>query len=404
MTLHLPTLLIACIAVLAMSAALMTYFGATQRVYRGYWAWTAAQWLLCLALALNLPWVSQAWLIPLSSLLVMVWPVLVLTGLRRFHSRQATRWPGVHDWLLFGLCYLAWLSTWTARPDVAARVAAFAVGSATLHLYSALVLSRFAGYGASHGLKALVLAEAIVGMLQLLWLDAALGHLRSGSVPGPWLRGAAMVVLIPALLMVVLGLQMSYERNESRLRSVHRRLRFLADTDTLTLVPNRRHFYALARRALGASGRGATALLMLDIDRFKRLNDQHGHAFGDAALRRVGACIRDTLRSQDVAGRLGGDEFGLLLSGTTAAEAAVVAQRIAEQLAAQPTEPAPGHVTLSFGVVEVEPGESIDLALARADRALYEAKHAGRARAVVGLPTAAAAAPRTPAPLRSSPG
>ena len=111
----------------------------------------------------------------------------------------------------------------------------------------------------------------------------------------------------------------------------------------------------------------------------------------------VGDCIRDTLRSPDVAGRLGGDEFGLLLINTRASEAAIVAARIAERLAAQPAGPDELPLTLSFGVVEVAPQESIDQALARADAALYEAKRTGRNRAVVG-PSPAARHPATGAP------
>ena len=397
MTLHLPTLLIACIAALVMSAALMTFFGATQRVYRGFWAWTGAQWLLAFGLALNLLRDSQAQLIPLSNLLILLWPVLVLAGLRRFHARHDPRLAPHWDWLLFGLVYLAWLATWANQPGLAPRVAAFAAGSAALHLYNAVVLRRFGEYRRSAGLRALVWSEAFAALLQMARLAAAALHMQDGTEPGAWLLGSGLVMLLPALLMLYLGLQMSFERNEARLRSVHRRLRFLADTDTLTLVPNRRHFYALARRALGSAGAEPTALLMVDVDRFKTINDSHGHAHGDAALRRVAKCIRDTLRSRDVAGRLGGDEFGLLLAGSSAAEASVVASRIAERLAALSAAPGASPVTLSFGVVEVAPDESIDTALARADAALYEAKRNGRDRAVVGpTPAAQRRAPAAP--------
>ena len=402
MTLHLPTLLIACIAALAMSAALMSFFGATQRVYRGFWAWTGAQWLLALGLALNLLRDSQAHLIPLSNLLILLWPVLVLAGLRRFHARHDPRLAPHWDWLLFGLVYLGWLATWANQPGVAARVAAFAAGSATLHLYNAVVLRRFGEYRRSAGLRALVWSEGLAALLQVARLAAALQHVQDSTEPGAWLLGSGLVLFLPALLMVYLVLQMSYERNEARLRSVHRRLRFLADTDTLTMVPNRRHFYALARSALGSAGAGPTALLMLDVDRFKHLNDSHGHAHGDAALRRVGSCIRDTLRSRDVAGRLGGDEFGLLLAGSSAAEASVVAARIAERLAARPVAPGGNPLTLSFGVVEIAPDESIDAALARADAALYEAKRSGRDRAVVGAAPAEVRRGPAPPPLGTS--
>jgi diguanylate cyclase (GGDEF)-like protein len=384
MTLHLPTLLMACIGALAMSAALMTFFGATQRVYRGFWWWTGAQWLLTLGVALQLSDDSLAGLTPLPSLLLISWPVLVLAGMRRFYSRQGPALPAIGDWLLFAIAYLGWLAVWAARAELAGRIAAFAAGSAALQLYTAIVLSRFSDYRTSAGLKALAVCAAFAGLLQVVRLSFALGHIESGTPPDSWLIGSGPVLLLPALLMVYLGLQLSYERSESRLRAVQRRLRFLADTDTLTLMPNRRHFYALARRSLATPGTAPTALLMLDIDYFKRLNDYHGHAVGDVALRQVAASIRDTLRSQDVAGRLGGDEFALLLPQTGSAEAAAVAGRIAQRAARAPNERAMSSLTLSFGVVEIQPLETIDQALARADEALYQAKRQGRDRAVVG--------------------
>jgi diguanylate cyclase (GGDEF)-like protein len=386
MTLHLPTLLFACIAALAVPAALVSLFGATQRVYRGFWWWTAAQWFLVIGLALNLARDSHPTVLPLANLFMLSWPVMVLGGLRRFHARHQPASPAVVDWLLFGMVYMVWLATWSSRADLAVRIAAFAGGAAVLHLYAAVVLARFKQHRTSLGMRALIAAEILAGTLQLVRLVAALDHAFGGREPGPWLLGSGLLLLVPALLMLYVGLQLGHERNEARLRAVHRRLRFLADTDMLTLVPNRRHFHALCQRALALAGARPCALVMMDVDHFKRINDQHGHAFGDAALRQVGSSIRQTLRSRDFAGRLGGDEFGLLLTDTSSTEAAAVTDRLAALLARHRADPGAAEITLSFGVVEVRSGESIDDALARADLALYEAKRAGRNRAVVHAP------------------
>jgi diguanylate cyclase (GGDEF)-like protein len=165
---------------------------------------------------------------------------------------------------------------------------------------------------------------------------------------------------------------------------MHRRLRFLADMDVLTRVPNRRHFHELAGRTRSAVPAGC-ALMMFDIDHFKRINDLLGHATGDEALRQVARCVRDSLRTQDVAGRLGGDEFAVLLPETTVHDAMAVASRIATRLDDRQVAPQLARLSLSFGVVQLHDGETVPEALRRADQALYEAKRQGRSRAVIAF-------------------
>jgi diguanylate cyclase len=171
-------------------------------------------------------------------------------------------------------------------------------------------------------------------------------------------------------------------RTERNVRVSHRRLKFLADTDILTGVPNRRHFHERAERALGETGVTRNALVMFDIDHFKQVNDRLGHAAGDEALRQVALCTRQTLRSVDVAGRLGGDEFGVLLPATSIDEAMAVTTRIVELLERRQVAPHVVRLSLSFGVVQMAPNETITDGLRRADQALYEAKRQGRGRAV----------------------
>jgi len=117
MSLHLPTLMTVCIAALATSAAVMTLHGLTQRTYRGYGWWVAAQWLLALGCLLHLFRDSSPELLPLGNLLLLQWPIVVLAGMRRFCLRHASRVPQSLDWLLLALAYLVWLATWppTAR-------------------------------------------------------------------------------------------------------------------------------------------------------------------------------------------------------------------------------------------------------------------------------------------------
>ena len=138
---------------------------------------------------------------------------------------------------------------------------------------------------------------------------------------------------------------------------MHRKLRYLADIDVLTRVPNRRHFHELAARVLDAGAAPPCTLMMFDVDHFKRINDLLGHAAGDEALRQVARCVRDSLRTPDVAGRLGGDEFAVLLPGTGIDDAMTVAARIVARLADRQVAPTHAPLSLSFGVVQMHDGE-----------------------------------------------
>ena len=141
MTLHLPTLLYVSVAMMAMSAVLMTLFGRTQRVYRGVWWWVGAQWLGTLGLMLQAFRDSHPALLPLSNLLLLQWPIVTLIGVRRFYPRHEIRVPALADGLLLAGAFLLWVATWAAGGDLHLRVAAFGAGSCVLFLYSAALCS-----------------------------------------------------------------------------------------------------------------------------------------------------------------------------------------------------------------------------------------------------------------------
>ena len=170
------------------------------------------------------------------------------------------------------------------------------------------------------------------------------------------------------------------------------RLRTLASHDSLTGALNRGAFEQRLEAELARARRGSTtlSLVIFDVDHFKRLNDSFGHAAGDAALRAIGDIVATTMRRSDVFGRLGGEEFGLLLPDTDIAGAAIVADKLRVRLAAATAGQRP--LTVSFGVADVAGGESSARAMFdEADRALYAAKRAGRDRVMRSdqLPSAA---------------
>src|SRR5665213_636278 len=163
---------------------------------------------------------------------------------------------------------------------------------------------------------------------------------------------------------------------------MQRELIRLAVTDSLTGMYNRRGFFEQAvRPCQSASGGAPLCAIMADIDYFKRINDSYGHDAGDKA---IFAVAHELMSGDWHAGRLGGEEFALLLQGRTMAEAAKTAEALRQQIAALRIPLAEGtlSMTCSFGVSEWWPGDSIDTLLNRGDLELYECKLGGRDRVV----------------------
>lgn len=175
---------------------------------------------------------------------------------------------------------------------------------------------------------------------------------------------------------------------ESR-KQLEEELRRLATTDSLTGVYNRRRFMEIGEYEIVQMKRTQQPLtfMMLDLDRFKEVNDRYGHAAGDSVLCRFAQICLNSVRAADSVGRLGGEEFAIVLPETDSNEAYMVAQRIRRVVAANEFSSAAKaafHLTVSIGVTEAKPEESLDQVLARADQALYAAKGSGRDRVEKG--------------------
>ena len=170
-------------------------------------------------------------------------------------------------------------------------------------------------------------------------------------------------------------------------RRAERKLVEAATRDPLTGLANRRHFLALASHEMARVGRTGEplALIIADIDRFKSINDQHGHDMGDQVLRQVAATLVRVCREQDTVARWGGEEFLVLLPGASEAAAAATAERLrAAMVATDPADAGPPiAITLSFGVAVLGKDEDLSRAIARADGALYRSKQQGRDRVTV---------------------
>jgi two-component system cell cycle response regulator len=179
--------------------------------------------------------------------------------------------------------------------------------------------------------------------------------------------------------------QIRRRRYEERLRADLDRSLELAVTDPLTGLRNRRYVH---RHLEGVLRGTEAAILMLDVDRFKAINDSYGHAAGDAALREVAERLRAHVRAADVVARYGGEEFMVVLAGAQPEYALGVADRLRAALGAEPI--AVGHarlaITASIGLAVAAAGTDAANAIAAADAALYRAKARGRNRVEVAEP------------------
>jgi two-component system cell cycle response regulator len=207
--------------------------------------------------------------------------------------------------------------------------------------------------------------------------------------------------------------QIRRKRYQERLRDDLDRSLELAVTDPLTGLRNRRY---VMRHLEGLLRTRDTALLLLDVDHFKAVNDTHGHAAGDAVLLHITRRLTDQLRAADVVARYGGEEFLVVLAGGSADYARTIADRLRGTIEAEPCAAGPGgaeapppplRVTVSIGLAVAPAGTEIARAIAAADLALYRAKAAGRNRTETaraedfGTPPAPGGRPVTP---RTPPG
>jgi diguanylate cyclase (GGDEF)-like protein len=283
-----------------------------------------------------------------------------------------------------GWCLSAWVAeqpwrsrfslAWSLMTGVAlAGCAHLDGGLDSPFLYLLILPVMYAAMALMPRLVALVGAAALVELVVIRLTDV--------DVRLPMERTLMLSALVvgAALLAFVSAVQRS--RLEFEEAELSQELRRLADIDGLTGCWNHRTFYEHLDHEVDRAlrYRRPLSLLLCDVDLFKGFNDAHGHAAGDVALVAVGATLRSEARSSDGVGRIGGDEFALLMPETTKAQAVAVAQRI--------ISPRAMVVTLSIGVAALNPVEPTSLRLFRdADAALYDAKEQGRHTVVVTMP------------------
>lgn len=362
---------------LLMAGALwITFFG---RFRGGLGQWTGAlivQGLSWLLVAATEDTVGVLWVALANAALVYCWSLQV-SALLEFHQKRTPLW------LLYGPAILMLGVSAFYVGDPRARLVATGLALGIAYLASGIALLHYVA--AERRARWLLAASFYVMAGGLLWRGFTAWFEPETILPiygeSP-ARGATLFAFYAVTLASSFAFLLMHKEQADR--EAYER----ASTDPLTGVYNRRTFEELADAQLSRARRArmAVSLLMLDLDHFKRVNDTHGHVAGDHVLAGFAALVRTCLRKEDLLARYGGEEFVVLLPGAATAAAVALAERIRETIETTPLK-APGaeiRITVSIGVT-TETGAklpALEDMIARADEALYRAKHEGRNRVV----------------------
>lgn len=278
--------------------------------------------------------------------------------------------------LLAGICIPVWHTIWLCMntPGILLVDKLPPLTSALLPL----VLSMIVFVRPRHVLVAITVAWLLVALPILVWLALHTVELHSP-------RGLDMAITLgPVMLTLVIYIPFhrGIEQKVTDLESAHSRMRVLAEVDALTQLANRRAGETRLAEML-ADKQGNNALILIDIDRFKRINDTHGHPTGDAVLREVASRCSALLRTDDVFARWGGEEFLVLIKGADLEATVRIAEHLRRGIRMLPIGHV-GTVTASFGVTALRGDDTAASALQRIDEALYQAKSSGRDQVVGG--------------------
>lgn len=219
------------------------------------------------------------------------------------------------------------------------------------------------------------------------YVDDRIARVRAGHDGPRQIRVADGRVIKYECLPLPTGARMLTYADQTELVNTVEKLQEIVNIDELTQIHNRRYFYTTGQIELARAERyqHPVSVLMLDIDYFKHVNDTYGHAVGDTVLRSVAQCCRDGVRAMDVVGRVGGEEFGVLLPETDMPAAIVVAEKLRARIAGTHVDIGAGQLstTASLGVATMAAGQlNFDELLRRADQSMYTAKQSGRNRVV----------------------
>jgi diguanylate cyclase (GGDEF)-like protein len=343
--------------------------------------------LLCLAALLCVQLAPLAWrpeVLKAAIGLAAAGVSLLAWAFRQLNGRRTNPFVGMGVTLLVAMSL--WVSGGWASDQVYVQTVGlvFSMVSLGMAIDQGLVTWQSGRFRGSDLALMLAACEFALSWLVVLWWSVA----QPGPYPSHWLHAPEWLQPVTGLSFALLPLAVASVVFAVINDRLNQQLRARALSDDLTGALSRRGLRELGERmvALQASQTTVLAVLMLDIDYFKDVNDRFGHAAGDDVLRHLTQVVREHLREDALLARYGGEEFTVLLPVRTRAEAQAVAERLREVIELTPCETRLGsiRVTVSIGVSFHQPSTTLEQDLARADTCLYEAKHSGRNRVVTG--------------------
>ncbi len=375
MVLDTATLRIA-FGLMALVLVLLFYFSAyriTRSPYSGWWCLALIFFLAGSACFLLDHTPHQVWANPLGNVLLVHGSVAVWAGARSLRTIPPPKWAFIGIplvTLVASVLDSPATNTWSGGPVFLGAM------TLTIGLASHELWRLEPGYS-----RVRIPMAVAAGGMSVFYFLRWVAFLVEGQ-DGPTFVtffGSAVTTLVTMVLLVVVSFSMAALSSEQQTRA----LRVVATRDDLTGLLNRKAFLDLAAEQLAdrAITRGSGALILADLDHFKSVNDTYGHAAGDLALQAFAEACTGTVRSTDLVGRYGGEEFVLLLPGTSVERAEMIAEEISRRMATAPVEEME-MPTVSYGISTYDAGTTdVDSLIAAADAALYTAKSLGRNRA-----------------------
>jgi len=381
--LHFPTLMLLTLVVNLMIGCYLAMVHMLRRHDKSFLLWSIASFVFvaggCAAGArayIDQPLLTYF----LADLLLLISPALVVTGLVLFLRGQLSARSRQQVVLLLTL-YVLPLSILHQVNNASTALTSFSI--AVIFFYAIVLLkrARLKPVFPVYTLQTFFALHAALMLLQVVLVLPLIGEdYRAFSLPSlQWVLLGHVLLTIGTGFMLPL---LSFSHTENQLMR-------LAELDDLTQLLNRREFLKRANLTLLHSRhqQHSVVVLMIDLDHFKQINDKWGHAIGDLALKKVADLLKVGLRTSDLIGRLGGEEFAVLMPNTSAEQASLIGQRLCERIAhhAWEIEARPVKLTVSVGgSSSVGALRDLKELLADADNALYQAKADGRNRIVFG--------------------
>ncbi|WP_127347228.1 GGDEF domain-containing protein [Pseudidiomarina mangrovi] len=369
---HLPTLIgVTLLINLLLGAFMLVVFQLRRQVCFRYWAFSCWVFVLAGIFVAARNFIDQPWLTYwLADLLLISAPLLALLGILQFFQKPLLHAARISVAVLLSSAVMLALVI-----DELRYLTSFASLVIAGCFISGAWLVRYQPSRSNLSLHLLFwvyVAHALVMVGQAVFMLVGITEWFHAAVVSHIILTTATALLFPLLTFV--------QREDSLAR--------LAHLDDLTQLSNRRAFFTEAPLLLelAYANQDNVSLMMIDLDHFKAINDQHGHAVGDRCLRWVARRLKAELREHDLIGRIGGEEFAVLLGKADHARAQAIGERLCQRIHASPYRHGDTMIALSISIGGVWAGttaRSLQALLADADQALYSAKQAGRNQLVM---------------------